>query len=220
MEVIDKSFVMIRPDGGQIIDGIDDMIHDDGFDITDIYHISEWDDLYLALHEKELNNTDNAVADNVKLNVWMSKQIFGNNGLLILLKHPRANGILELVDRTFDLKFRIRDRFQNTRDGKFVIAINSSLIGIDMQHLLRDGKLVVLGDNNQVWDFSERMPEKGNYVPAYFNYIHCPERGLDEITSEYEIMRKKKILTLANKMTNREYENCKLMHSCYRNRGY
>jgi hypothetical protein len=220
MSIIDKSFIMIRPDGGQILDGIDNMIKTDGFDITDVYHINKWDDLYLALHEKELNNKDNIVADNVKLNIWMSKQIYGNNGLLLLLRHPKAAGILELVDRTFELKFKIRDKFQNTRDGKFVIAINASLIDINMQHLLRDGKLVVIGDNNKVWDFSERMPEKGNYVPAYFNYIHCPERGLEEITEEYNIMNKKKILTLDNKMSSGEYENCKLMHSCYRNRGY
>ena len=60
---------------------------------------------------------------------------------------------------------------------------------------------------------------EGDTFTAYFNYIHCPERGLEEITSEYDIMNKKKILIPNNRMTNREYQNCKIMHSCYRNRG-
>lgn len=60
------------------------------------------------------------------------------------------------------------------------------------------------------------MQEKGNYLPAYFNYIHCPDNSIDEITKEYDIMEKRKILTMSNKLTSYEYDACKKMHSCYR----
>lgn len=60
------------------------------------------------------------------------------------------------------------------------------------------------------------MQEKGNYLPAYFNYIHCPDNSIDEITKEYDIMEKMKILTMSNKLTSYEYDACKKMHSCYR----
>lgn len=219
MSNIDKSFIMVRPDGGTILPGIDSMIRDDGFDIKEIYHIPVWDELYYKLHERELNDRDNVFADNVKLNIWMSKAIFGNNALLLLLDHYRCHNLEELVERTFDLKFKIRDRFTSTRDGQFVIAINASLLDLGLQHFTNCGNLVVASDNS-LQNFSERMTEKGVYVPAYFNYIHCPEKGCEEITQEYEIMRKHKVLTLRNRLTNREYENCKAMHSCYRNKRF
>ena len=218
MTDFDKSFIMIRPDGGQILDGIDSLIKQEGFDISSVFHIPIWDDLYLSLHKDELENKDNLVSDNVKLNVWICKRIFGNNALLLQLCHPKSNGIEDLVDRTFDLKFKIRENFQDTRDGKYVIAINASLIDIKLAHLIRDGKLIVAADN-QIWNFSERMTNDGNYVPAYFNYVHTPEKGLEEISKEYDILHKKKVLTLDNKLSRNEYENCKIMHSCYRNRG-
>lgn len=216
MNNIDKSFIMVRPDGGTILPGIDTMIKNDGFEIQEIYHIPVWDELYYELHEQELNDRDNIFADNVKLNIWMSKEIFGNNALLLLLSHYKCHNLEELVNRTFDLKFKIRDRFTSTRDGKFVIAMNAALLDLTLQHFTNSGNLVV-DTGNGLQNFSEKMTETGIYVPAYFNYIHCPERGSEEITKEYEIMNHKKILTLKNKLNNEEYENCKAMHSCYRN---
>lgn len=218
MLIFDNSFIMIRPDGSQIIDGIDSLIKNDGFEIQYVFHIPVWDDVYLSLHQRELSDADNLVSDNVRLNVWICKKIFGNNALLLLLSHPKSSSLEDLVNRTFDLKFKIRDTFQNTRDGKFVISINASLIDIELSHLKRNGNLLVVGDD-QEWIFSEKMIKKGNYVPAYFNYVHTPEKGLQEITEEYGILYKKKVLSLDNKLTNSEYENCKIMHSCYRNKG-
>lgn len=210
-----KSFIMIRPDGGQILDGIDGIIKQSGFDITDIYNLSEWDKIYLALHEKELKDIKNSITDNIKLNVWMSKQIYGNSGLILLLTHNFYSNYEDLIAQTYDLKFKIRDKFQSTRDGKFVIAINASLIDVELLHINRYGNLVV---NNGIenLNFSIKMQEKGNYVPAYFNYIHCPDNSIEEVSKEYEIMHKNKVLVKTNRMSNQEYEICKKMHSCYR----
>lgn len=212
---MEKSFIMIRPDGGQVLSGIDDIICKEGFDITDVYSVPVWDELYIALHEKELNNANDPVSDNIKLNIWMSKTIFGNCGLILLLKHDKYYNFNDLLSKTYDLKFKIRDRFTNTRDGKFVIAINASLLDLDLKYLNRNGNLVVTS-NDDPTIFSIMMQEKGNYLPAYFNYIHCPDNSIDEITKEYDIMEKRKILTMSNKLTSYEYDACKKMHSCYR----
>lgn len=214
---MDKSFIMIRPDGGQILDGIDRIIHLDGFDITEVYSIPVWDDLYLALHKKEFEDENNSVADNIKLNVWMSKTIFGNCGLIIILDHNRCRKFSDLLSRTYDLKYKIREKFTNTRDGKFVIAINAALLDLNLQHLHRNGNLIVTSDEEQgPVNFSINMLEKGNYLPAYFNYIHCPDNSVEEVKTEYAVMREKKVLVKTNRMSSYEYDACKRMHSCYR----
>ena len=176
--------------------------------------------MYYALHEHELADKGNIFADNVEANIYMSKQIFGNEALLLLLSHRECATIEELVRRTFDLKFKIRQQYRTTRDGRMTIAINASLANLSLQKHTVPGELVVKTKDG-CQQFSEHMKETGIYMPAQFNYIHCSEVNMDDFYLEYEIMSDgpQKVLTLNNKMSMREYNNCVAMHSCRRNRG-
>lgn len=210
-----KSFIMVRPDGSRILDGIDSLLRKEDFNIENVYHIPKWDELYLLLHEKEISDPDNVVSDNIKLNIWMSKTLYGNHGLIIQLSNNKYGSYEDLIKKTYEFKFLLREQFQDTRDGKFVIALNADKLDISMNHLSHYGNLVVASEEKQ-YPFSEKMQAEGNYLPAYFNYIHCPEEGLVEIASEYEIMNKNGILTKANELTNIDYQKCIKMRSCFR----
>lgn len=206
---------MVRPDGGQILSGINHIIKEENFNIVKVYHTSKWDNLYELFHEKELNDMNNTVSDNIKINIWMSKKIYGNSSIILFLQHDKYTQDEDLFKKTNELKFIIREKYNDTRNGQFVIAVNADKANLELQHLDRRGSLCVV-KSDEIIQFSQQMKEKGNYVPAYFNYIHCPDPNVEEIESEYNIMHNQKILTKKNILTNREYLTCTKMNTCNR----
>ena len=126
------SYIMVKPEGQRYLSEIESMILNEGFCVESIYHVDDWEKVSCKVYEKCLNERGEKYKQEFLAHVWLNKYLFGNEAIVIFLSKPNIYGI-NLLGEIMNVKKKIRNRYNATKDGTFMIALDFNKIGLKLK---------------------------------------------------------------------------------------
>lgn len=192
---MNKSYIMIKPEGQRYLEEIENIIFDFGFAIEGIYYVEDWEFICTQIYSKCLNEHDELFMKDFLGHVWLNKYLFGNQSLVIMLsKRNFANE--ELLAEIMRMKKYIRKKYNATKNGTFMLLMDLSKAGITSSDVNNGQVTLLQGTKQECLD--EMISQVGFFRTFFLQYVHCPDVVLHEAEEEIEMLKRNNVISNFN----------------------
>ncbi|MCR5837217.1 MAG: hypothetical protein K6G88_11975 [Lachnospiraceae bacterium] len=146
---MENTYLLLHPSSARYVKLIFDEIHNSDFEVDGVYRIDDWEETVENVYASSYKKSS-TVKQHVKSQAYINMALFGEHGLLVLLRKEESYD--ELVKSTLNLKFKIRD---------FLYAKTNELITIYIDL----NKSIYKGQNSK----------EANMDKIFLSFIHCPD---------------------------------------------
>lgn len=177
------TYLLLHPCSIVFVDRIFNALKQNNFTIAAVYRISCWDailnDIYKNTYAKS-----NTIQEHVQSHAYINKYMFGNYGLILLLQ--KSISYDELVKETLDVKLKLRQAMNETRDGTITILLNASR-SIYNLHENKEKSFKLPKNNSLETGLNELTQPDERVLRIFFSYVHCPDT-MEQYMEDFEIL--------------------------------
>lgn len=204
------SYLMVKPDGLRHLLEIEQIITAEGFEICGRYSAYNWEEVAKQIYAKSLNEHGEVFEKEFLGHIWLNKYLFGNYAIVILLRHTNLEG-KQLLGKIMQLKLKIRKRFNASKNGTFIVALDMNKINLSSD--LISSSNLVLQTENGIMTFDDSISQCGKFSSFYFQYVHCPDPIVDEAQNELGILKRMEVISEYNLICDEEWSKLKCIIS-------
>lgn len=197
---------MVKPDGLRYLLEIEQMIIASGFKICGRYSVYNWEVVAKQIYEKSISEHDELFEKEFYGHIWLNKYLFGNYAIVLLLKFQDFED-RRLLERIMEMKLRIRRRFNASKNGTFIVALDMNRINLS-SNLIPSSNLVLQTENG-IMTFDNNISQCGKFSSFYFQYVHCPDPSVIDAQNELNILKRLGVISVHNLICNEEWKKLK-----------
>lgn len=179
-------FLLIKPDGQNILPEIMEMCRKRGFLVSSVHYTNKWKTLCNELYKVEGYERGSQFIENLEVYIWINQKLFGNDSLILILKTESPEITQDGLTRIFELKMAIRENNIPINMVPYAILVNVPQIEIEhhVSKSIHEPPVLVETGEPVIPFFSS----KGYWRAFYLNYVHCPDPTIDAFSREYLIL--------------------------------
>lgn len=200
------SYLMIKPDGLRYLFEIEQLITTEGFEICGRYSVYNWEEVAKQIYAKSVSEHDEVFEKEFLGHIWLNKYLFGNYAIVILLRYNNLEN-KQLLEQIMRLKLKIRKRFNASKNGTFIVALDMNKINLTSD--LISSSNLVLQTENGIITFDDNISQCGKFSSFYFQYVHCPDPIVDEAQNELTILKRMAVISEHNLICDEEWNKIK-----------
>lgn len=187
---MEYTYLLLHPSSIVFVEQIFSTLKQNNITIAAVYRISYWDailnDIYKNTYAKSAT-----IEAHVQSHAYINKYMFGNCGLILLLHKNIPYD--ELVKETINVKFKLRQSMNKTKDGTITILhdVSPSTFNLSM-------------------DKATLTHQDEKILKIFLSYVHCPDT-IEQYIEDFKILRD----YLKNELTPQEIEGIIKYRSFY-----
>ena len=170
------------------------------------FFVQNWEDVAKNIYKKCIQDRDELFEKEFLCHIWLNKYLFGNFAIVFLLS---KDGYFDnrLLDAILNLKKKIRSRFDASKNGTFIVALDMEKINLSSTRVPK-GRLIIQHDRESSI-FDQSISQEGRFNSFFFQYVHCPNVNYEDAKQELDILKKMGVLSIENMISIDEWNTMK-----------
>ncbi|HZX12123.1 MAG TPA: hypothetical protein VFE88_01570 [Candidatus Nanoarchaeia archaeon] len=179
-------YTILKPEARRYHQKIDRNFIEEGFKISSRYALNDWDQLANKLYAPQISG-DPTFASEFHSCLWLTQQLFGNNGAILLLE--REGDLKRNLEDLCKIKRRFREQlFYEIKDAlRFLLDIDA----VDPEGKLNIGTRGKIYIADQLAISNDR---EGRWDSFFFKYIHTPDPDVESYRKEIALLEREGVL--------------------------